>query len=351
MLWLCARSLWYSVTGGGRRPASAGSPGPPRTPPAPRPRPRRAPAGCRGCCGWPPGRSGIGDGGVVVGQLLPDRQRRLERRPRLGRVPPCRVSRMPRLLWLLARSLLESGDGGVVVGQLLLDRQRRLVRRRAPAASPGLAPQAPRLLWLSARSLWYSVTAGLSSASFRRIASAASYAARASAASPVSRSRMPRLLWLAARSRWYCGDGRGGRRPASAGSPGIPGRRSARPACRRSRRSECPGRSWPRPGGPATRAGCRRRPGGGRAGAEERQRLLQQALAEVSSAGVFFSTGFVGHGVAEPLHRVDRLGLAVLGPVALPVEGRVGLVSRRCRPAAGSSSPAPPPSSPGRAGR
>ena len=57
----------------------------------------------------------------------------------------------------------------------------------------------PRLLWLIARSLRKSVTAGLSSASFCRIASAVRYSASASAGLPVSISRMPRLLWLSAR--------------------------------------------------------------------------------------------------------------------------------------------------------
>ena len=41
-------------------------------------------------------------------------------------LPVCRSS-SPRLLWLFARSAAEFGDGGVVVGQLLLDRQRPAV--------------------------------------------------------------------------------------------------------------------------------------------------------------------------------------------------------------------------------
>ena len=36
-------------------------------------------------------------------------------------------SRMPRLSWLVRQELAELGDGGVVVGQLLLDRQRLAV--------------------------------------------------------------------------------------------------------------------------------------------------------------------------------------------------------------------------------
>ena len=67
---------------------------------------------------------------------------------------------------------LELGDGGVGVGQLLLDRQRRLEASSASAGLPVSLSRMPMLLWLPARSLWNSVTAGLASASFCRIASA-----------------------------------------------------------------------------------------------------------------------------------------------------------------------------------
>ena len=74
---------------------------------------------------------------------------------------------MPRLVWLLRQVAAEFGDGGVVVGQLLPDRQRLAVlglRLRRPARLPTAAR--PRLSWLLARLLRKSVTAGLSSASF-----------------------------------------------------------------------------------------------------------------------------------------------------------------------------------------
>ena len=70
------------------------------------------------------------------------------------------------LLWLSARSAAEVGDGGVVVGQLLPDRQRPAVRLQASAGWPVCDCRLPMLLWLSARRLRNSVTAGLSSASF-----------------------------------------------------------------------------------------------------------------------------------------------------------------------------------------
>ena len=108
----------------------------------------------------------LGDGGVVVGQLLPDRQRLAVLGLRLRR-PARRDSRLPRLLWTVRQAAAEVGDGGVVVGQLPVDRQRRAVlglrlrrpARRRTAWSRGCCGRPPG--WLRK-----SVTAGWSSASF-----------------------------------------------------------------------------------------------------------------------------------------------------------------------------------------
>ena len=83
----------------------------------------------------------------------------------------------------------EFGDGGVVVGQLLLDRQRLAelgLRLRRLARVP---QQDAEVVVAIARSLRNSVTAGLSSASFCWIASALRYSASASAGLPVSQQR------------------------------------------------------------------------------------------------------------------------------------------------------------------
>ena len=80
----------------------------------------------------------------------------------------------------------ESGDGGVVVGQLPPDRQRLAVLGLRLRGLPVCSAGRPRLLWLHARSQRNSVTAGLSSASFCWIASARRYSASASAGLPVS---------------------------------------------------------------------------------------------------------------------------------------------------------------------
>jgi len=70
----------------------------------------------------------LGDGGVNVGQLPLDRQRRLVGRQRLGR--PARGIQQGADVVVADRQVpLELGDGGVGVGQLPLDRQRRLVGR------------------------------------------------------------------------------------------------------------------------------------------------------------------------------------------------------------------------------
>ena len=54
---------------------------------------------------------------------------------------PVLLSRLPMLLWLAARSLLELREGGVGLGQLLLDRQRRLIRLQRLARLAGVAQQ------------------------------------------------------------------------------------------------------------------------------------------------------------------------------------------------------------------
>ena len=60
----------------------------------------------------------------------------------------------------------EVGDGGVVVGQLLVDRQRLAVLGLRLLGLARQFSRRPRLPWPPARRLRNSVTAGLSSASF-----------------------------------------------------------------------------------------------------------------------------------------------------------------------------------------
>ena len=79
--------------------------------------------------------SEVGDGGVVVGQLLLDRHRAAGRTPAPSAGLPVCDCRKPMLLWVFASWFLKLGDGGVVVGQLLPDRQRR---RYDSSASTGL---------------------------------------------------------------------------------------------------------------------------------------------------------------------------------------------------------------------
>ena len=68
----------------------------------------------------------VGDGGVVVGQLLLDRQRRAVLGLRLRRL--ARRRQQDAEVVVAGRQVAaEVGDGGVVVGQLLPDRQRRAV--------------------------------------------------------------------------------------------------------------------------------------------------------------------------------------------------------------------------------
>ena len=151
--------------------------------------------------------SEFGDGGVVVGQLLPDRQRaavRLHRPPRPDRLSPTATVEPRRCcLWLSARRNRNSADGkGCRRPQLLPDRRRAAVRLPAPRPANGLSAfdcSRPMLLWLSARRLRNSVTAGLSSASFCWIANARPYDSSASADLPVCDCRRPMLLWLSAR--------------------------------------------------------------------------------------------------------------------------------------------------------
>ena len=90
------------------------------------------------------------------------------------------------LLWLYRQVAPEFGDGGVVVGQLLLDRQRPAVRLQRLGRLAGLRSAGSRCCGgCPPGRLRNSVTAGLSSASFCRIASARRYDSSASAGLPV----------------------------------------------------------------------------------------------------------------------------------------------------------------------
>ena len=142
--------------------------------------------------------SEFGDGGVVVGQLLLDRQR-----------PPVRLQRLDRLAGLRLQiadvvvadrqAASEVGDGGVVVGQLLLDRQRPPVRLQRLDRLAGLRLQNADVVVAVRQAASESVTAGLSSASFCWIATARRYDSSASTGLPVCDCRMPMLLWVSAR--------------------------------------------------------------------------------------------------------------------------------------------------------
>ena len=68
----------------------------------------------------------VGDGGVVVGQLLVDRHRLAELGLRLRRLARLRQQGAEEVV-AVRQAEAESGDGGVVVGQLLPDRQRLAV--------------------------------------------------------------------------------------------------------------------------------------------------------------------------------------------------------------------------------
>ena len=102
---------------------------------------------------------------------------------------PVSDSRLPRLWWLIRQVAAEFGDGGVVVGQLLVDRQRLAVLGLRFRRLARLRQQDAEVVVAAARWLRNSVTAGLSSASFCRIASALRYSASASDGLPVSASR------------------------------------------------------------------------------------------------------------------------------------------------------------------
>ena len=122
-------------------------------------------------------------------------------------LPVC-VSRPAEVVVAVRQAAAEFGDGGVVVGQLLLDRQRlRGTRPPPPMACPSRDSRLPRLLWLSARSLRNSVTAGLSSASFCWIASALRYSASASDDLPVFDSRTAEVVVAARQAAAEFGDG------------------------------------------------------------------------------------------------------------------------------------------------
>ena len=109
---------------------------------------------------------------------------------------PVSLSRMPMLLWLLARSLWNSVTAGLASASFCWIASAASYDASASAGLPVSLSRTPMLLWLVARSLWNWVTAGLASASFCWIARAAWYDASASAGLPVSLSRMPMLLWL-----------------------------------------------------------------------------------------------------------------------------------------------------------
>ena len=132
----------------------------------------------------------FGDGGVVVGQLLLDRQRLAVLGLRLRRL--ARLRQQDAEVVVAAPGAAEFGDGGVVVGQLL------------------------------------------------RIASALRYSASASAGLPVSSSRSPMRWIVSARSR-RASSGPRGRRPAPPGRPAPagrpPGRRRSCPCSDRSQPS------------------------------------------------------------------------------------------------------------------
>ena len=146
-----------------------------------------------------PARSDSRGRRVVVDQL-PESASALRYSASASAGLPVSDSRLPRLV-AVRQAAAEFGDGGVVVGQLLAERQRlavlglrlrRLARARQQDAEVVVAvpPGCTRKL----------VTAGLSSASFCWIAIAWRYSASASAGWPVSDSRYAEVAWLSARS-------------------------------------------------------------------------------------------------------------------------------------------------------
>ena len=107
----------------------------------------------------------------------------------------------------IRQSALESGDGGVVVDQLLLDRDARRYATSASDGFPVFNSTKPRLLWLIPSHFRKSVTAGLSSTSFCWIAMARRYATSASDGFPVFDSSVPRLLSAEPQRGSEAGDG------------------------------------------------------------------------------------------------------------------------------------------------
>ena len=69
----------------------------------------------------------VGDGGVVLGQLLADLQRPAVRLQRLGRLAGLRLQEAD-VVVAIRQAAAEVGDGGVGIGQLSSDRQRLAVR-------------------------------------------------------------------------------------------------------------------------------------------------------------------------------------------------------------------------------
>ena len=117
-------------------------------------------------------------------------------------------------------------------------------------------------------------------------------------------------------------------------------------ACRRSRRSDRPGRSWPGPGEPGIRGGCRGRPGGGRGGRGRRPAAPSRAAcAGPSTPRVFFSSGSLAT-ASRNLFTASIARLAVLGAAALLSRAVFAvqlafLRPGRCGPS--SARPRPPP--------
>ena len=186
--------------------------------------------------------------GWSLGQLLLDGQGRAILGLGLRLALSASDSRLPRLLWLIARLAVELAVGRVILGQLPLDGQRRAVlgprlrrvaRRRQQTAEVVMAAcqharksstagfssvslcwieiagrysasasdvlarttsRLARLLWRFARLLRNSATVGLSSASLCWIASAVRYSFSASLASPVLPAPLPSQLVVTARS-------------------------------------------------------------------------------------------------------------------------------------------------------
>ena len=145
-----------------------------------------------------PAGAEVGDGGVVVGQPFPDRQRLAVRGLRLRR--SARRNTLPRLFSLTA-SLLRKF---VTAGWLATNFSRIASALRCATSAPDRLPDAsstrPRLLWMPASRSRNSVLAGFSATTLSMIASATRVSASASGNLPVSKSRRPMYMTVSARS-------------------------------------------------------------------------------------------------------------------------------------------------------